>query len=233
MTLDTLDDLHNIATALGIPRDDWDCPSPGRFAEPCSNVFFEAWRTYFYSSFGGLTGFLMWIMLLAAAILATTTILQEWAIKQKPYWMRCRCFVLKRYCPCPTGTKEEIEALDEHAWDKVRLSYWGMVMLYFLLPLLHGLITIHFFKDYLRYIDQRLPEGLDLNVTHGAAVKVALWVAFGASALSFSCILVKWWMSRRARGWMEQQALRELQIDRGDDDDATPATEDGAPKYTD
>lgn len=228
---DTLDDLHAIATALDVPRDTWDCPSPGRFDEPCSNVFFEAWRSSFYMPLGGLTQLLTWIMLCSAAVIVALTILQEWAIRQKPYWMRCRCIVLKRYCPSPTGTKEEIEALDEHAWDKVRLAYWGLVMLYFLLPVLHGTIAIQFVKGYLDHFNHRLPGSFDMNVRQGVAVNGAILGAFGASIVSFACISAKWWMSRRARGWMDQQALGELPAEREESND--PATEGDAPKYTD
>jgi hypothetical protein len=171
-------------------------------------------------------------MLLSAAVIVALAVFQEWAIRRKPYWMRCRCIVLKKYCPCPTGTREEIETLDEHAWDKVRLAYWGLTMLYFLLPVLQGTLSVYLMKEYLDYFNRRLPGGFDMNVRQGVAANGAIWGAFGASIVSFVCISAKWWMSRRARGWMDQQPLGELPVER-EEESNDPAAGDDAPRYTD
>lgn len=208
---DILNDLHDVATQLHLPRSDWDCPQPSSSAPSCDNMFFEAWRTFYsirgFSVGGGVT----WIMLVSAVLLTALALAQEWMIRKRPYWMRCRCIVLKRYCLCPKGTKEEIEQLDDFVWDKIRLAYWACVSVYFLAPAAQVKFTSVFFLKFLNYIDRRLPEGISMNPRANETPVRMLWVAFAASMLGTMCMLVKWRMSRRPKGWMENQSLGQLQ----------------------
>lgn len=156
-----------------------------------------------------------WIMLISALLLGIQVTAQEWMIKKRPYWMRCRCFVLKRYCSCPSGTREEIEQLDDHVWDKVRASYWGLLAVYFLLPAFQAAFSAIIFLRWMGYLEGRLPEGFSMNARRSMKGEALLWVAFLSSSASALCMVVKWLRSRRPKGWMEDQNLPPLGAEDG------------------
>ncbi|KAI9172522.1 hypothetical protein HJFPF1_02024 [Paramyrothecium foliicola] len=207
--LDTVEQFRTIAKDLGLPRDDWYCPSVSSNAPECANPFFEGWRSWLADPFGGAPG-LYFIILILAIVLTVTQLAQEWAMKKKPYWMKCRCAFAKSLCPCPKGTREEIESADEHVWDKVRLAYWGLVVAYFVLPAVHATVMSTFFVMHVENFDSRLPRGLNMNPRRGASLDALSWSTVAVAAVSFLCIVVKWHMTRKPKGWMEQQTLGNL-----------------------
>ena len=217
-------DLREIAAQLNLSRHDYSCPGYGPYVRPCDNIFFEAWRSYAVERGASIGGWIVWSLLLIAIPMALLSITQEWMVRRRPYWMRCRCLFLRRYCPCPKGTKEEIEALDDFTWDKVRLAYWVLTACYFILPALHESLATMFFLKFLGYIDGRLPEGWTMNARRGTAASTMLWCASGFSTLSALCMLVKWRLSRRPKGWMEEQSLGQLEESTSEED---------TPRYTD
>ncbi|KAH7001423.1 hypothetical protein EDB80DRAFT_722234 [Ilyonectria destructans] len=230
-------DLRKIAADLELPQKSYDCPSPGPYGKPCENVFFEAWRSFATVNGVPVFGWLTWIMLFSAILMGTLTIAQEWSIRKRPYWMRCRCLIGKRFCPCPTGTREEIEQLDDHVWDKVRLWYWGLTAAYFALPAVQGTITSIFLPHFISYMEERLPEGISMNVRRNMKGEMMLWGAFVASQVSALCMVVKWRLSRRPKGWMDGQSLGHLERSSGDEPDETiPSArreDDNNARYTD
>ncbi|KEY69828.1 hypothetical protein S7711_08611 [Stachybotrys chartarum IBT 7711] len=205
-------DFGVIAAAIDLPSESYDCPTPGPRVQTCSNVFFEACRSYMFSSPMSSQPSLPFIINCLTFVLAITVLFQEWAIKYKPYWMKCRCLILKKWCPCPNGTQEEIEALEEHAWDKVRLSYWALLMLWFKLSAVGGNALNRLFVMHVSYIDERLPEGLSVDPKIGPAYEVVSWGSLVFGFLSFVFILAKWFLSRRPKGWLEQQDLSNISI---------------------
>ncbi|KAH6900437.1 hypothetical protein B0T10DRAFT_470691 [Thelonectria olida] len=208
---DILGDLHGIADQLQVPKGDYDCPRLGSFYPSCKNIFFEAWRSYLIQDGLPLVGWLTWIMLISALVIGTLAMAQEWMIRKRPYWMRCRCIFLKRFCPCPKGTREEIEKLDDYFWDKVRASYWGLVAAYFLLPAAQATFASMFFIQWMGYLDDRLPKGFSMGVRRDLKGEGLLWAAFFSSTVSALCMLVKWRMSRRPKGWIEEQHMPPLE----------------------
>lgn len=204
------EDLRAIAAKLNLAPNDWQCPGYGPYVRPCDNIFFEAWRSYGVDRGTAIDGWVAWAMLFLALPLALLAIAQEWMIRKRPYWMRCRCIILKSWCPCPKGTKEEIEMLDDFTWDKVRVSYWGLTAGYFVLAALHEKLAIVFFMKFLEYIDGRLPTGWTMNARKGAAGPTMLWCAAGFTTFSAVCMVVKWRLSRRSKVWMEEQSLGQL-----------------------
>lgn len=203
-TSNVVESLHKIARDLELQQDTWDCPKIGNYEDPCSNIFFEAWRSHQAVSGIPITGWMLWIMLLAAIALCTMTIAHEWMIQHRPCWMRCRCLIGKRWCPCPQGTKEEIEKLDDFTWDKVRLSFWAFTACYFALPALHATLTTTFRLLFLSYFEERLPEGISMHPRRNTEPGIMLWIACGSSTVSSLCMYVKWKLSRRPKGWAEE-----------------------------
>ncbi|CAM1504411.1 Fc.00g020020.m01.CDS01 [Cosmosporella sp. VM-42] len=203
-------DLQNIALKLDLPRNEWDCPRPGPYAPSCDNIFYEAWRSFATEKGILLGSWITWFMSIAAILLTTMAISHEWMIRYRPYWMRCRCWILKRYCPCPKGTKEEIEKTDDHVWDKIRVSYWGLVAGYFILPASHATFGSIFLVKFIGYFDDRLPEELSMNARRRTTGSMLLWGAAVLSTVSFLCMLGRWVLSRRPKGWMEEQSLGQL-----------------------
>lgn len=168
-----------------------------------------------------MIGWLTWIMILSAIVIGILTLAQEWMIRRRPYWMRCMCVIGKRFCPCPTGTKEEIEQMDDYAWDKVRLAYWSLTAAYFSLPAVQCTFISYFLVNYYGYAEKRLPEGVTMNLRKNTKVQTILWVASMVSVVNALCILVKWRLSRQPKGWMDEQTLGQLEQSAGDGPDGT------------
>lgn len=121
--------------------------------------------------------------------------------------MRCRCIIGKRWCPCPKGTKEEIENHDDFVWDKVRLSYWTLSAAYFGTAAAHACVTSVFFVKFLGFLEERLPEGISMRPRRRIASEVLLWVAFGIRCFSALCMAIRWKLSRRPKGWLDEQSV--------------------------
>lgn len=203
-------DLRSVATKLDLPRKDWDCPRSGSSARSCENIFFQVWRTAFAVGGFPLVNPFIWIMLVAAVYLTALRIAQEWMIRKRPYWMRCRCIILKRYCPYPNGTREEIEKMDDFVWDKIRLLSWALIVVYYFFPAVHAGLDSAYVSRVLNNIDGGLPEGISMNPRTNEAPLIVLWVAFALSTMAALCMLVKWTLSRRPKGWMEERDLAQV-----------------------
>ncbi|KAM5355312.1 hypothetical protein ACJ41O_001958 [Fusarium nematophilum] len=223
-------DLHQIARELHLPEDTWDCPKPGPYEDPCGNIFFESWRSFMVADGLPIISWLLWVTLVSAFAFGIINLAQEWVIRNKPYWMRCRCIIGKRWCPCPRGTKEEIENLDDFTWDKIRLSYWAVFSAYCGIAALHACMTSVFFVRFIHFFEERLPEGISMRPQRQFVSEVLLWVAFGISAFSTLCMAIKWKLSRRPKGWMEGESLNRLERSNFDSDGGRIAND---ARYTD
>lgn len=228
-TSNVLESLHNIARDLELQQDTWDCPKRGAYEDPCSNIFFEAFRSWLADGGLPIPGWALFVLLIASIVVCTMAISHEWMIRHRPYWMKCRCLVGKRWCPCPRGTKEEIEKLDDFTWDKIRLAYWALAAVYFLLPAIHTNLTSSLTLQYLDHFEKRLPEGISMHPRRNSLPEIMLWVACGSSSLSALCMLVKWKLSRRPKGWTEELG-RFDEAGQGDDDESRRV---GNERYTD
>ncbi|KAF4975655.1 hypothetical protein FZEAL_7590 [Fusarium zealandicum] len=206
-----VNDLRQIASELRLPEDTWDCPRPGPYEDPCGNIFFEAWRSFLVADGMPISSWVVWVMLLSAILLGTWNLAQEWMIRNRPHWMKCRCLVGKRWCPCPKGSKEEIEIHDDFVWDKVRLSYWSLSAVYFGISATHTCITSIFFDRFLGILEERLPDGINMNRRRRLGSEILLWIAFGIQAFAAFCIAARWKISRRPKGWIEGQSLHRIE----------------------
>ncbi|KAI5467492.1 hypothetical protein BGZ63DRAFT_346110 [Mariannaea sp. PMI_226] len=230
-------ELRKIADDLQLPKDTYTCDRWGGNGPPCQNIFFEAWRSWLVADGLPLASYLIWIMVVSAVVVCLMGIVKEWMIRKWPYAMRCRCIFLKRWCPCPKGTREEIEKLDDYTWDKIRLTYWLLIAVYFLLPAGQTTISAIFFLKYIGYMEDRLPEGISMSARRDMKGETMLWAAFFVSAVGALCITAKWRMSRRPKGWMDEQSLPQLprgDVEAGGDSRrARVEATDGNGRYTD
>jgi hypothetical protein len=205
--LDEVEEFHKIAAALDVPEDTRRCSDSTRFDDDdCSNAFFDAWH-FHGSTFGG-SPWIRYLISILGLVLVAYLLFQEWAIKKKPHWMKCRCLVLKSLCPSPKGTREEVERAPEHVWDKVRLCWWAVTVLYFITPCIYASVIARRFLDRVRIFNDRLPEGLDMNARLGPASEAVTWAAVATCLVSCLCILAKWIMTRKGQRGNSHKAAK-------------------------
>jgi hypothetical protein len=154
----------------------------------------------------------------------------EWVIdSEKCRWMRCQCpSVLKRFCPLPRGTKEEVETLDEHAWDGVRVPLYWIAAAYALLPAVYGLLIGSMFVAAMRSFDEDLPRGMSVDARLGDGFLRLAWSSAGFAVLSAVCVTGRWWLGKRPKGWMDRLDVGVLDVgvlDAAAADGETPARE--------
>ncbi|KAK2060027.1 hypothetical protein LY76DRAFT_486729, partial [Colletotrichum caudatum] len=101
-------DLAAVRRDLSVPADDWGCL---RGRGPCASPYSQAFRHGFFMMPAALARF----SLVLACLLAT-----EVLVVARPSWLRCRCYFscFRRVCPCPRGSRAEIEALPAVLWDR-------------------------------------------------------------------------------------------------------------------
>ncbi|GKT54666.1 hypothetical protein ColTof4_08471 [Colletotrichum tofieldiae] len=189
-------DLAAIARDLSVPSDDWAC---FRGPEPCASPYFRAFRNGYFE----LPTTLPYVSLVYALVIVVFVLLAEVLIAVRPSWLRCQCYFscFKRVCPCPRGSRPEIEALPSVFWDRYRLWTWCMLPCAAFLPpfvlALNGLIVMKFL--------QRREAG-DMNARFGTGFVVLQAMCFGASFAAVLCVYLR---RRLGRGssWMAQQGV--------------------------
>ncbi|KAK2043959.1 hypothetical protein LZ31DRAFT_467402 [Colletotrichum somersetense] len=189
-------DLAAIGRDISVPADDWGCL---RGRGSCASPYFQAFRYGFFMMPATLAHFSLGYALFVLAYLLATEVL----IVARPSWLRCRCYFsfFKRVCPCPRGSRAEIEALPAVFWDRYRLWMWCLVpCAAFLAPFvltLDGLLI----KDFLG----RHRAG-NMDVRFGTGFFVLQGICFGASVAAAVCVYLR---KRVGRGtsWMEQQGV--------------------------
>lgn len=199
-----------------IPNEEYQCLKshyypPDRGME-CSNPFWTAVLRNRMFRFTMPLAWLPFVLHLSAVVVMGLTWVAEWTIKRKKWWMRCQCpSLLKRFCPLPKGTQEEVEGMDEHAWDGVRVYLYWTAAAYTLLPAVHGLLMGAMFIAALRRFETDLPKGMGMDVQLGRGFLGLSWGGFGCAIMSALCVTGRWWLGK-PRGWMEQQDLGVLDV---------------------
>jgi hypothetical protein len=211
-TFAALDAVQGVAQALSLPRGEWECNAYHYpTGEPqCTNPFFHAWRRNIIFDYRESIACLSFVMYVSAMVVAVLTLANEWMIANRPYWMRCRCLFFKRYCPCPKGTKEEIETMDENSWDKLRLWYCSMTVLYFLMPACFDTLMPMFFISHLEFLERDFPPEMTMAGIQGTGYRVLSWASAGSAVFALFCLRLKWQLTGRPKGWMEQQTLENV-----------------------
>ncbi|KZL81296.1 hypothetical protein CI238_00334 [Colletotrichum incanum] len=189
-------DLAAIGRDLSVPSDDWAC---FRGPEPCASPYFKAFRNGYFE----LPATLPYFSLVYALVLVVFIFLAEVLVAVRPSWLRCQCYFscFKRFCPCPRGSRSEIEALPSVFWDRYRLWMWCMLPCAAFLPpfvlTLNGLLVKNFLRG---------REAGDMNARFGTGFVVLQAMCFGASFAAVLCVYLR---RRLGRGtsWMEQQGV--------------------------
>ncbi|KAK5653665.1 hypothetical protein OQA88_8695 [Cercophora sp. LCS_1] len=115
-------------------------------------------------------------------------------------------------CPLPKGTKDEIEGMSEHEWDRIRLWCYGLAAAYAVLPAVHESFMAGMFVLSLRRFDDYLPKEMSVEPEIGRGFLLVAWGGAVASVVAFFCVLARSGLTR-PRGWMEQQGLEPLLVD--------------------
>ncbi|KDN69565.1 hypothetical protein CSUB01_11156 [Colletotrichum sublineola] len=189
-------DLAAIGRDLSVPADDWGCLL-GQGS--CASPYFQAFRYGFFMMPATLSHIsLAYALVILAAVLAAEVLLVV-----RPSWLRCQCYFscIKRVCPCPRGSRAEIEALPAVFWDRYRLWMWCMLPCAAFLPpfvlTLNGLLIKSF-------LGRRNAGDMDVRFATGFVVLQAM--CFGASLAAVVCVYLRKRVGR-ATSWMEQQGV--------------------------
>ncbi|KAK1994537.1 hypothetical protein LX36DRAFT_584204 [Colletotrichum falcatum] len=189
-------DLAAIGRDLSVPADDWGCL---RGQGPCASPYFHAFRYSFFAMPAALSHVSLAYALVVLALVLATEVL----VLAHPGWLRCRCYLscFKRVCPCPRGSRAEIEALPAVFWDRYRLWMWCAVPCAAFLAsfglALNGLLVIDFL---------RRPNAGDMNVRFGTGFFALQAACLGASLAAAACVYLRKRVGRGA-SWMEQQGV--------------------------
>ncbi|KAI8293641.1 hypothetical protein K4K59_005606 [Colletotrichum sp. SAR11_240] len=122
-------DFIQIGEHLGVDPSSWACL---RSADQCTSPFFN---TFSRDSFQ-MTRTLEYASHILALSCIALLFLTEALIAVRPSWLRCQCYfaALKRVCPCPRGSRAQIEALSPGFWDRYRAWVWTTLPAFVFLP---------------------------------------------------------------------------------------------------
>ncbi|KAL3293844.1 hypothetical protein RB213_013764 [Colletotrichum asianum] len=187
-------DFIQIGEHLGVDPSSWACL---RSADQCTSPFFDTFR---YDSFEMTRTLEHASHILAIAYIALL-FLTEALIAARPSWLRCQCYFarLKRVCPCPRGSRAQIEALSPGFWDRYRVWVWFTLPAFVFLPAF-GLVM----KGLLLQSYVSRPGAGQVNAQFGEGFVVAEGTAIGAACLAVVCVYVRASLGKKVN-WMEQQ----------------------------
>ncbi|CRK10520.1 hypothetical protein BN1723_007154 [Verticillium longisporum] len=196
-------DFVTIGRALDLDPSAWGC-FPPVWNDPCENPFFAAFRRQFpyEGTPDAWTVFLLSALVACAAAIAAV----ELAIAFRPSLLRCQCYfaALKRVCPCPRGTRHEIERLNGAFWDRYRLWMWPVV------PVMTALTCLNLAVRgwmLLAWLDRWTAQGDDVGDVRprfGAAFVALSWTATAAGLGAVLCVLARLLLAQRT-SWIDQQ----------------------------
>jgi len=218
------------------PYDDtrWSCDP--KSLDTCQYDFLAAWyRSGGYKWAPAMVGFGCYALgLISAAIILANELL----ITYKPRWMRCRCY-FKLWCPYPKGDAEEIDSLDEHFWDGLRVPFFAASAAFFTLAALHDTALSILFLRYLEYLDLFMPDGKTMDPQRGAFFSAVVWSMATCAGLSLVCVEVRYLLNRTPTRWIDTQDMGDfdsrerVKLDSGEDGLESDAEVDLPPAYSD
>ena len=202
--------LRRVAEMVSLPSEEYDCLSGGKGRSHCTNPFFEGLAKVRVMGFAGrswsITDYSFVISSLAV-FLALSTLAKDWIIRHKPYWMRCRCWFMKSFCPCPKGTREQIEKLDDHFWDRLRLFYYGMSALYFLMAAIYPAMRVQTIMLDLWWVQEAMPKGTSIRPVKGTRFAAITWGNVLVSIVAFALMWARRYITTRPTVWGDARAL--------------------------
>ncbi|KAF5493555.1 hypothetical protein CGCF413_v010274 [Colletotrichum fructicola] len=183
-----------IGEHLGVDPSSWACL---RSADQCTSPFFNTFR---YDGFE-MSRTLEYASHILALSCIALLFLTEALIAVRPSWLRCQCYFasLKRVCPCPRGSRAQIEALSPRFWDRYRAWVWTTLPAFIFLPAFGLVMKGLLLKSYVSR-----PGAGEVNARFGEGFVVAEGTAIGAACLAVVCVYVRASLGKKVN-WMEQQ----------------------------
>ncbi|KAF4868927.1 hypothetical protein CGCSCA1_v011942 [Colletotrichum siamense] len=187
-------DFIQIGEHLGVDPSSWACL---RSADQCTSPFFNTFR---HDSFEMSRTLEYASHTLAIAYIALL-FLTEALIAARPSWLRCQCYfaALKRVCPCPRGSRTQIEALSPGFWDRYRAWVWFTLPAFVFLPAFGLVMKGLLLKSYVSR-----PGAGEVNARFGEGFIVMEGTAIGAACLAVVGVYLRASLGKKAN-WMEQQ----------------------------
>ncbi|KAF4926605.1 hypothetical protein CGCVW01_v002892 [Colletotrichum viniferum] len=188
-------DFIQIGEHLGVDPSSRACL---RSADQCTSPFFN---TFSRDSFE-MTRTLEYASHILAIAYIALLFLTEALIAVRPSWLRCQCYfsALKRVCPCPRGSRAQIEALPPGFWDRYRAWVWFTLPAFVFLPAFGLVMEGLLLKSYVSR-----PGAGEVNARFGEGFVVAEGTAIGAACLAVVCVYVRALLGKKVN-WMEQQS---------------------------
>ncbi|WYZ35228.1 hypothetical protein EsH8_I_001504 [Colletotrichum jinshuiense] len=208
--------MRQAAQDMKMPTSIYDCiPFDGKIGhEKCSNYFFDALRATYATRYILKIGWgrFMWYML--SLFYGLAALWGEFCIKNSPHRMKCSCRWQwqRMFCAQPKGTNEEIEALNEHAWDRMRLWAYSKAFVFFLVPAAYDLWCSREFINYLNTVEKEFPGGQSMNASLGRPFLFLSWTNVLMSGAASFLIYKKWQLTRTSGNWDERRSLEDLRV---------------------
>ncbi|KAF6796344.1 hypothetical protein CSOJ01_13262 [Colletotrichum sojae] len=190
-------DFVRIGEHLNLPPSSWACYR--NRGKECTSPFYDAFGRGFHLDDMSTT--LSTFSHAYALVFVALVILVEVLIAVRPSWLRCLCYFswLKRVCPCPRGTRAEIEALPPAFWDRYRLWTWAFAPCVAVVPaiglFLNGLIL----KEYVS-----VRRAGNVNARFGTGFLALQGLSLGAAFVAVGCVYVRRVLGRR-ESWLDQR----------------------------
>jgi len=203
--------MRQIAHDNGLSDTHWDCEGgEGEDGQACPHPFFGVWNNdmFPFTLSPGFNDFMCYILTL---VIGAHILVHEVLIRFKPGWMRCRCLVLKRWCPHPKGTDAELAQIDEHGWDRLRLWYFALLVVALGLCVFQDMVFPAFFARHVSYLEKQMPMHRKMNVQIGGKFRFLLWSALVMAVLALLMMAAKWRVTRRKAAWEGYERLDALQ----------------------
>lgn len=210
-SFDPLNLIKLLPSTLDLPASDTACLShPYRRGsqhddgpDKCSPFWWAIHRAAsspFRFQLEGIAAYFLFVTHLSAVVVLLLTLFSEVLIIYRPGWMRCQCWFhfLKKYCPLPKGTAEEMKDVSEHRWDRVRLWMYGLVVAYCVIPVQFGMVMGWFFARSMEDLERKGEMTVDASI--GRGFMVVGWGAVVVSGMAVACAGVRFLLTR----WREE-----------------------------
>ncbi|KAF9871497.1 hypothetical protein CkaCkLH20_11144 [Colletotrichum karsti] len=183
-----------IGEKLGAPSTSWDC---FRSTGQCTSPFFDSFRFSNYDMPPALPYFTHLYSIIFLILLLTI----EALIHLRPSSLQCQCYFpfFKRVCPCPRGSRAEIEALPSTFWDRYRMWMWPMLPVAVFLPAFCLLLNGMLLRNYVNR-----PSAGNVNAQFGTGFIVLQSTSVAAALMAVLCLYARRLLGQRS-SWMEQQ----------------------------
>lgn len=203
-TFDPVKYMRQAAEDMKMPTTIYGC-LPGKtedhrpVLDKCESSFFTALAEKYESRFRLRAAWLRFAWYLVTLFHGIMVLLSEYWIAYKPHLMRCKCRLacFKKFCSFPRGTDEEIEAMDDHDWDRVRLRAYAKACVFLAITAIYDLWCSKAFISYLNTVQKDLPDDLSMNARLGTPFLLISWGNVALLTLATAMVYNRWKMGQQ------------------------------------